>query len=234
MNLDLIFCLSHCKPVCCYATQLGFLYGVRSDDTRTCGNCKVDFVDIDFKRPNVDRHIEVVKQFKPKYAVVLDIMQMSDVDIAVKTACDFADLGVRPIVVPKVNCLSSIPHEFILGYSIPTRYGGTDLDLELFTGRKIHLLGGSPKRQAMYYNFFGSLGCSVVSADSNTINKAARKGTLWKDRFDSEWAAGTYSKYEDYYHRTLCESLKNVWAYWQAISVDPARGQLVLALDRKV
>jgi hypothetical protein len=70
------------------------------------------------------------------------------------------------IVIPKYDCLDTIPDRFVLGFSIPTSHGRTPVPVERFRGRRVHLLGGSWERQLAY---MAELGDDVVSADNNQI-----------------------------------------------------------------
>ena len=79
----------------------------------------------------------------------------------------------RVMEIPKYDCLDDIPEEFMLGYSVPSSYGGTPMPLEAFKGRDTHLLGGSWKLQR---NALAVLGKDVVSLDNNNIMTIAKYG----------------------------------------------------------
>lgn len=224
---DLIFTLNRTE-VCCIATEIGWLYGIRTDKDQRhgCGKCKISFVDIDFKHPDKEYHNELVMQYKPKYATVLDITDMTMVSNAILTASWFAGHGIEPIVIPKIDCIADVPKSFILGYSVPTRYGSTTLQPECFRGRRIHLLGGTPKQAASYYRCFLELGCEVTSIDSNSSNKAAVMGSVWRDRHRYEWQ-NIYPK-GGHYIECLSESLRNIYDFWQEMFDDPYLGQGLL------
>jgi hypothetical protein len=59
---------------------------------------------------------------------------------------------------------------------VPTSYGGTPLPVDRFKGRRVHLLGGSPKRQLQYFH---ALRDEVVSLDNNYILKVSGFGQVW-------------------------------------------------------
>lgn len=63
----------------------------------------------------------------------------------------------------------------MLGYSVPTSHGGTPLSVDLFRGRRVHLLGGSWRAQL---DFLAALGDDVVSLDNNYIRKQAGFGSF--------------------------------------------------------
>jgi hypothetical protein len=64
----------------------------------------------------------------------------------------------------------------MLGYSVPTSYGGTEIPIKKFQGRKVHLLGGSPNSQIACWS---DIPDSVVSLDNNYLFKTAYKGQAW-------------------------------------------------------
>jgi len=151
---------------------------------------------------------------------VLDIIDTKILRESLNTAEIFEDNGILPIVIPKIDCINDIPKKYILGYSIPSAYGKTELAPAQFIGRRVHLLGGTPKQQAEYYRLFDT----VTSLDNNSINKAARKGTVWQDRFGKEWIW----KYRNSspYQAAITESLSNVFEFWQSVFSDKYLGQL--------
>lgn len=69
----------------------------------------------------------------------------------------------------------------ILGYSVPTKYGKTEVPLEEFHGWPIHLLGGSPQKQMELFQYFRQHSTKVVSVDGNVIGKLSMLGQFWRD-----------------------------------------------------
>ena len=64
----------------------------------------------------------------------------------------------------------------MLGYSVPTRYGGTEVASWEFAGWPVHLLGGSPHTQMGLAHYL-----NVVSADGNYHQlMASRYCEVWK------------------------------------------------------
>jgi hypothetical protein len=87
----------------------------------------------------------------------------------------------RVIIVPKPPSLRSkldtvIPKRFWLGYSVPTRYGGTCIPPSFFK-RPVHLLGGRPYIQLRLAEIM-----PVVSLDCNRFTLDAAFG----DYFDGD------------------------------------------------
>lgn len=198
-KLDLIYTKGYDGEwACCIAVRCGWMYGVQSDkrfldnpDIKFCprvtsvNSHKIVFVDNDYSNYNHDLHLKCVKEVKPKYATVRDIMskdqcQKSNIEyFPFEQILDWAEeinqFAENVIVIPKYNCLDKIPKKFMLGYSVPTSHGGTPLLPEIFKGRRIHLLGGSWKEQLRHVNMLGD---DVVSLDNNYIHKQAKYGSF--------------------------------------------------------
>ncbi len=184
------------QVICCLACKSGWLYGLRS----SAGACataeimlshKVQFVDCLYTDYNHDLHLAQVARYKPKYATVRDIMSKGQCAQAgieyypfeqiMKWAEDLSQYADNVIVIPKIDCIKDIPTEYVLGYSIPTSHGGTPVPVDKFrstegTGRRVHLLGGSPNKQIAYW---AQLPDEVISLDNNYIMKVAAFGRAW-------------------------------------------------------
>ena len=188
LPLDVIYTLDMADCTCCLAAQAGIGYGFRSAQYRLCPYCgqlsgrhRVVFIDNEFKDYEHSVHVKVVEKHKPKYSTVRDIMskrQCKDAGIKFYTfdqimewAEEIEQYAENVIVIPKYDCLDDIPERFVLGYSVPTSYGGTPIPADKFRGRRVHLLGGSWKAQLEY---LALLGDDVVSLDTNYIQRQAR------------------------------------------------------------
>ena len=171
--------VNHSKTVLVIAKEKGWLIGARYTNTRDIKTFdKVDFVDIDWKNYNFNKHLEVVKRLQPKLTVALDILEMENIDHILSQAEILADYCEKVIVVPKAIGLTEImeeiiPLKFILGYSVPTRYGGTEIPIESFI-RPVHLLGGRPDVQKGL-----SKKLNVFSLDCNRFTLDARYGDFF-------------------------------------------------------
>ena len=114
------------------------------------------------------------------------------------------------VIIPKVSgVIDRLPRRIgkariVLGYSVPTRYGGTNVPLWEFNGWPIHLLGGSPEMQFALYALFSGTppptwlprkaarfyernrmfmapGADVVSMDGNMASKlATQRASFWR------------------------------------------------------
>lgn len=60
------------SQVCCISSQFGFKSGINSDAPNSCKTCKIDFVDNPFMKYDHEKHFEVVKEVRPKYATIRD------------------------------------------------------------------------------------------------------------------------------------------------------------------
>ena len=170
MMIDLIYCAGGNKRFAQIAIEYGFLYGSRSDDRPYF---PVDFVDINYKQGRVawPNHLAFVREHQPKYAVAPDLMAIEDLRDVLTEAERLAAWAQNVIIVPKVHgIMVSIPSEFAIGYSVPTSYGGTELWIGEFVGRRVHLLGGSPRKQATIWRYLSK---DVMSVDGNIAQKLA-------------------------------------------------------------
>lgn len=192
LPLDVIYTLQMADCTCCLAVQAGLKYGIQSAHYRLCpytyeltGRHEVAFVDNDYFKYDHAAHLEAVKLFAPKYATVRDIMTEAQCETAgityhsleqvLEWADELAQYAQNVIVIPKYDCIDAIPERFMLGYSVPTSHGGTPLSVDLFRGRRVHLLGGSWRAQL---DFLAALGDDVVSLDNNYIHKQAGFGSF--------------------------------------------------------
>lgn len=149
-------------------------------------NLEINFVDNEFKEYDHEQHLSAVKALAPKYATVRDIMSRSQCEAAkieffsfdevMDMARSVQEYAQNVIVVPKYDCINDIPADMMLGYSIPTSYGATPISIDRFRGRRVHLLGGSWKRQR---NALGVLGKDVVSLDNNHLMNIGRFGQCY-------------------------------------------------------
>ena len=198
MPIDLIFTFDNLSGLYCHmAHDAGWKIGVRSSTTgerwgsalqgdiraRWDWRFNLTFIDNNYTNYIHEVHAGVVKEFRPKYATVRDIMSKEQCHKAgipfypLEQILEWADelnqWAENVIVIPKYDCVDQIPEHFMLGYSVPTSHGGTPLPTSLFEGRRVHLLGGSWAAQLAY---LAALQDDVVSIDNNYIMLQARFG----------------------------------------------------------
>lgn len=148
------------------------------------------FMDNEWHGYDHQQHLASVKEFTPKYATTRDIMTRQQCDESgvefytfdeiMDFAKDVAEYTENIIIIPKHDILAKIPDTIgnarvVLGYSVPSSYGRTDIHPEMFKGRPIHLLGGPWKRQRA---LLALLGDSVVSLDNNNVSRVAEFGQV--------------------------------------------------------
>lgn len=124
--------------------------------------------------------MEMVERYKPYMATVIDIEDDETHKKALDWAEEIATCVAKIVMIPKVDL--PIPEsingkEIIIGYSVPTRYGGTKIPIEKFVHRRIHLLGGSPHAQMEIYMKYPK---SIYSADGNYHQKIAIRNKVWE------------------------------------------------------
>lgn len=156
------------------------------------------FADQNWKKPNREEYLSLLKIHKPHLATVLDWErwdQRSEVLEWAEEASAFADVV---IIIPK--CSRSIAYltdngmktingkEVRLGYSVPTSHGGTDLFVGEFVGWPVHALGGSPKNQLELARYL-----DVQSADGNYIHQKIKHGQYFDGQRWIQLAKGGYT-----------------------------------------
>lgn len=194
--VDPIFTWSNPTDGCIgIAVYGGLLYGIRSGDRDPADYYKPVFIDNKWEDYDHDEHVDFVARFTPKYATVLDLltreqadslgMKYVDFDTIMKYAEEVGKYADNVIVIPKYDCINDIPEEYMLGYSVPSSYGGTPLPFEKFEHRRVHLLGGSPRSQ---WEFYKQAPEAVVSVDTNYIHKVSIWGvTADYSHMAKEW-----------------------------------------------
>ena len=173
------------------------------------------FIDIEWANYSFRRHLEAVRATRPLLTVAMDVINPKRLSIILDQALELSLYCDRVVVVPKHLSLASeldslIPKQFILGYSVPTRYGGTRIPTHYFR-RPVHLLGGRPDVQRKLAETM-----QVVSIDCNRFTLDAAFG----DYFDGE-------KFRPHpsggYERCIRDSLRNMNLLWKNYESDVRR-----------
>lgn len=193
---ELIYCAKGNKAFMQAAIDAGFLSGAQLPGTIYH---PPHFVDQDWtayqkalkQSPDAasklrDRYITAVKHYKPVMASVLDYEHSHQRCEVLEWAEEIAPHVDRVMLIPKVSGdIPTLPRiiggkPVVLGYSVPTSHGGTDLMLWEFIGFPVHLLGGSPHKQMFLYRNYFRKNC--VSVDGNMHMKmATMRCQYWSD-----------------------------------------------------
>jgi hypothetical protein len=202
--------VAHGRRVISLALAEGWRPGARYTnlrDVRHVPFAHVGFLDIDWKNYCFESHLAAASRVRPFVTVARDIECMSQIDAVLSEADELQKHATRVIVVPKALGLegrmhSLIPNEFLLGYSVPTKYGGTMISPEAFEW-SVHLLGGRPDAQRRLADRM-----PVVSIDCNRFTYDARYG----DYFDGELFRPHQS---GGYEACLKDSIANINGLWK-------------------
>ncbi len=202
--------VTHSKKVLSLAEKHGWLAGARYTNLRDIKHIKnpeVCFIDIDWKNYSFEKHLNVVSNINPKLTIARDIESIKDLDRIIEEAYQLKRYAEEVALVPKDPKLSKImekqiPNDFIFAYSVPTKYGGTDIPIKNFT-RAVHLLGGRPDKQRELADQM-----QVVSFDCNRFTLDAKFGDYFNGKTFKPHPIGGYE-------RCVEESLKNINLIWK-------------------
>lgn len=148
--------------------SIGILQGAQLPDV--IYSKSLYFADQDWKNPNKELYLESLKEHKPAMATVLDLEKPDQLEEVLDWASDVSQYCNDIIVIPKfrgsINLIPEIINgkRVVLGYSVPTKFGGTKVPFGEFGNRPVHLLGGQPHVQIMLLDKL-----NVVSLDNNYI-----------------------------------------------------------------
>jgi len=126
--------------------------------------------------------MKLVSQLTPQIATVLDLEHKSQIPEVFSWAEELSPFVKTIVIIPKIhNIVSLLPRtinqkEIRLGYSVPTKYGGTNVMLMEFCDWPVHLLGGAPHKQFELAHYL-----NVVSIDGNMHMKMATQKCAFFD-----------------------------------------------------
>jgi hypothetical protein len=216
-HVDLIYCSNGNDNLMAIAIANGFHYGLRLPQRKTLP-VPLFFSDQDWKNPDRGEYVETVKRHRPKIATVLDLERRNQLDEVISWSEEIASYTETIVIIPKcTGVINKLPRQIAgtpirLGYSVPSGYGATSLSPHLFSGWNVHLLGGSPERQASYRYLM-----NVVSVDCNYHSMKANKfGEYWTGKQNvKRWWLKTHGT--SAYERSLKAfhlSCQNIYKYW--------------------
>lgn len=223
--MELIYCGGGNRRFAQIAIEHGYLYGSQLPETVYF---PIHFADQDWKKPNRAAYMAALAKHRPHMASVLDLERADQLDEVLSWAEEAAQHVKVVMIIPKAfGIIPSIPRriggaEVRLGYSVPTKFGGTELPVWEFAGWPVHLLGGSPNRQMQLVHYL-----DVQSADGNMAQRMATLCCSFYDpsrrtpkgywatlnAYDGQpWSDGTGSAdapYEAF--RRSCENIMRMW-----------------------
>lgn len=172
MTPRLIYCAAGNSRFAEIAIRYGFVYGAQLPNTIYY---KPEFVDQNWRKPVRDQYMKALTEHTPALATVLDLEREDQLDEVLSWASEATQyLSEAVIIIPKVfSIIPKLPREINgkqvrLGYSVPTKFAGTEVPTWEFQGWPIHLLGGSPQEQMKLSRYM-----DVHSADGNYAHKMA-------------------------------------------------------------
>lgn len=217
-----IYCAGGNKRFAEIAIEAGFLYGSQVPEKIYYNTF---FLDQNWKSPNKTLYIETVKNHQPYMATVIDIECGKTKAMALEWAEEIAPYVGKIVIIPKIEYCPPTKiagTDVIVGYSVPTRYGGTRIPFEFFQSRKVHLLGGSPHKQM---ELFMAHPQTIYSFDGNYHMKIALNWcSVWE--LGTKRAYGMWTRLEDYLGKrcnTDCPyiafkaSCENILKHWQVL-----------------
>jgi hypothetical protein len=211
-DMSVLKFVAHSRLVLTLAAKRGWLPAARYTNLRDVrGYERLGFLDIDWRGYSFGRHISAAKATYPIMTVACDIERRDQIPRVLDQAEELSQYAEYVVVVPKLAYLGVhldlIPARYILGYSVPTRYGMTNLPARAFRGRSVHLLGGRPDHQRLLASEL-----EVVSMDCNRFTLDARYGDYFDgERFRTHPHGG--------YRRCLADSLKQIDILWDSYRV---------------
>jgi hypothetical protein len=215
VTTTLVFCAGRNRRYAEIALAHGFAYGCRSDYRPLF---PVAFADLNWRAPDRERHLAFVREHRPALAVAPDVLRLDALPDTLAYAEQLASHASRVAVVPKcAGVMEALPRVawLVIGYSVPTPYGGADgVLLPELAGWPVHLLGGTPHAQLHLARYL-----DVVSADGNAHMKAAAFHPSGRAR---RWVNGhhddpTFDPGRDAPYRAFersCAHIAAAWAAW--------------------
>lgn len=194
---ELIYCADGNPRLAQITIDAGFKYGARLPGSV---GYPIYFADQDWKNPDREKYMAALAEHRPTMATVLDWEQPEQRANVLDWAEQAAQYVERVVIIPKVpDTIETLPRqiggaEVVLGYSVPTSYGGTFVPTWEFAGWPVHLLGGSPHKQMELCHYL-----DVVSVDGNLHN-------LMATRYCQFWVPGTARYASNRYWPTLREA----------------------------
>lgn len=204
--------VAHSHRVLKIARRFGWLPGARYTNLRDVRRFeRLGFLDIDWKAYNFGQHLSAAKETRPLITVARDVEKRRHLPAILDEAYELLQHAAHVVVVPKDLRLEPeleevIPPVFLLGYSVPTCYGGTKLPLKAFK-RPVHLLGGRPDVQRRLADQ-----AQIFSFDCNRFTLDAAFGDYFDGELFRPHPVGGY----ELCLRDSLRNINNIWRGYEA------------------
>jgi len=216
----LIYCAHGNKQMTESALATGFQYGSRLPGTVYH---PVYFADQNWKQPNRPAYMAALAKHRPTMATVVDWEKDEQLSEVLDWAEEAAQYVAHVVIIPKVfGGITKLPRRIgqaniVLGYSVPTQHGGTDVPTWEFDGWPVHLLGGQPQHQMRLWHYL-----NVQSVDGNYANRMATQ-------YCKYWVPHTGTGHTLYWqhltgyghngiYAAFARSCENIMAAWRALT----------------
>lgn len=212
--MEVLKFVAHSKKVISIAKEYGWHPGARYTnlrDVKTFDFNDRGFLDINWKSYSYEKHVEAAAKTNPRLTIARDVECIFSLEKIIKEAETLLKYSGHVAIVPKDTLMNGrlkelIPKEFLLAYSVPSKYGGTEVSIESFD-RPVHLLGGRPDIQRELAEKL-----KVFSMDCNRFTLDAKYG----DYFDGiKFVRHPIGGYE----RCIIDSIENINKIWSGYSI---------------
>ena len=214
----LIYCAAGNREFLPVALKNGFKHGAQLPRKKLYA--PLFFADQDFKKPDREKYMKSLETHNPVMATVIDWEkeeQFNDVISWAEEASQYCD---RVLIIPKViGGIKRIPRrvngkDIVLAFSVPTKYGATNVPPWEFSGWPVHLLGGSPHQQIQLYMQMPY--CDVVSVDGNGFQRKATKYCEhWE--YPGRWVPDGKKEESGGPLRAFTRSVENISTAWREL-----------------
>ncbi|WP_454842567.1 DUF6610 family protein [Pseudomonas hormoni] len=212
--MEVLKFVAHSKKVISIAKEYGWHPGARYTnlrDVKTFSFNDRGFLDINWKSYSYEKHVEAAAKTSPRLTIARDVECIFSLDKIIKEAEILLKYSGHVAIVPKDTLMNGrlkelIPKEFLLAYSVPTKYGGTKVSIESFD-RPVHLLGGRPDTQRALAEKM-----KVFSIDCNRFTLDAKYGDYFDGiKFRRHPVGG--------YEQCIIDSIENIKKIWSGYGI---------------
>jgi hypothetical protein len=132
--------VSHSRLAVSIAIKEGWRPGARYTNLRDVKTFKFKaqgFLDIDWKKYSFEKHLEAVAITRPKLTIARDVESIFQLDEILEEAEELQKYALLVAIGTKDPYMTGrieelIPKNYILAYSVPTKYGGTSIPTSSF------------------------------------------------------------------------------------------------------